>query len=60
LDEQPKATPAEIATKQLAARRAADLPEFEFDACADKVSRRQFECAMAAASVDDVERCLIR
>jgi hypothetical protein len=61
LDEKPHASPAEVAAKQLAAQRAAkERPEFEFEACSDEVSRGQFDCAMAAASVDDVERCLIR
>jgi hypothetical protein len=61
LDEQPNATPSEVSAKQLAARRAArERPEFQFEACSDEVSRGQFECAMAAAAVDDVERCLIR
>jgi hypothetical protein len=31
----------------------------EFLRCPGKVSRSQFDCAMQAVSVDDMERCLI-
>jgi hypothetical protein len=31
----------------------------DFARCSAKVSRRQFTCAMAAPTVDDVERCLL-
>lgn len=55
----PDASPMVISEKQ---RRARDLahrePRFEFDACDDDVSRRQFNCAMAASDVDAIERCL--
>jgi hypothetical protein len=37
--------------------RAAGSPEFA--KCATKVSRSQWECAMKAPSVDEVERCLL-
>ena len=37
--------------------KAAEDPEYR--RCPDKVSRRQFDCAMQAVSVDDMERCLI-
>ncbi|MBK7584583.1 MAG: hypothetical protein IPI67_30900 [Myxococcales bacterium] len=37
--------------------RAAGSPEFA--RCPNKVSRSQFECAMQAGSVDEVERCLL-
>lgn len=31
----------------------------EFARCSSKVSRRQWDCAMRAPSVDEVERCLL-
>jgi hypothetical protein len=31
----------------------------EFARCADEVSRAQFECAMAAQSADQIERCVL-
>lgn len=31
----------------------------EFAKCSSKVSRRQWDCAMKAPSVDEVERCLL-
>jgi hypothetical protein len=31
----------------------------DFSECSIKVSRRQWECAMKAPSVDEVERCLL-
>ena len=31
----------------------------EFSQCGNKLSRRQWECAMKAPTVDDVERCLL-
>jgi hypothetical protein len=39
---------------------ARERPEFEFDACAERVSRRQYTCAIAAPTVDEIERCLKR
>lgn len=30
-----------------------------FVACPEKVSRRQFDCAMGATNVDSMERCLL-
>ena len=61
VDEHPGATATEVSAKQLAAQAAAETrPEFEFNACAKRVKRKQFECAMAASNVDDFERCLIR
>jgi hypothetical protein len=59
-EEDPKATPQEIAHDQEAARTAAQTePRFEFALCAKKVKRHGFECAMAAPSVDAIERCLV-
>jgi hypothetical protein len=37
--------------------RATEDPDF--GRCGKRVSRRQFECAMKAGSVDEMERCLI-
>jgi hypothetical protein len=34
-------------------------PAYEFADCSKRVSRRNFECAMQAGSVDEMERCLI-
>lgn len=34
-------------------------PAYEFADCSQRVSRRDFECAMQAPSVDELERCLI-
>lgn len=34
-------------------------PTFEFDSCPAKISRSQYECAMSAPTVDDIERCLV-
>jgi hypothetical protein len=59
-EEQPSATPEEIAHAVEQARRAAaEDPRFEMAECPQRVPRRQFECAMNAPSVDAVERCLI-
>lgn len=43
--------------RQEAKRRAAQDPEFA--QCNKSVSRRQFECAVAAQNTDDFERCLM-
>jgi hypothetical protein len=45
--------------QQRAREIATNEPVYEFSACAKKVSRRNFDCAMAAPSVDEMERCLI-
>jgi hypothetical protein len=59
-EEQPEAAPAQIAKHQREARaRAANDEHFEFGACAQKVSRRQVRCALAAVSVNQVEQCLL-
>ncbi len=59
-DENPAANDQLIAEKQAAARQLArDDPRFEFDACASKVSRSQFECAMQANDVNSIEQCLV-
>jgi hypothetical protein len=60
LQEQPDSTPEELAHRMRQARELAHRDDvFEFDRCASLVSRRQFECAMSAPTVDDFERCLI-
>lgn len=60
VNENPDATPYFIAEKQRLARELAHQdPKFEFADCDDKVSRRQFDCAMAAMDVDSIERCLL-
>jgi hypothetical protein len=43
--------------KAEARQRASEDPEF--GRCGAKISRRQWECAMHAPSVDEVERCLL-
>jgi hypothetical protein len=42
--------------REARAKAAADQ---EFARCSVRVSRRQWECAMKAPNVDDVERCLL-
>lgn len=44
-------------TKQSARLKAAGSTDFA--KCSTKVSRSQWECAMKAPSVDEVERCLL-
>lgn len=57
--EYPNPSPFLIAEKQRLARELAHQdPKFEFDRCDNDVSRRQFECAMAAMDIDSIERCL--
>jgi hypothetical protein len=59
-EEDPKATPQQVAHGQEAARTAARTnPAFEFGTCSRKVRRRSFDCAMTAPSVDAIERCLV-
>ena len=59
-EEDPKATPQQVAHAQEAARTTARTnPAFEFATCSRKVRRRSFECAMTAPTVDDIERCLV-
>lgn len=59
-EETPEATPERVAHEQEEARAAARKdPRFEFVTCARRVSRRSYDCAMDAASVDGVERCLV-
>lgn len=56
----PDAPAQHISELQQQARELAhNDPKYEFDRCSDEVSRKGFECAMRAPSVDEMERCLI-
>lgn len=58
--ESPSTPAAKVSEKQSLARRLAKTdPAFEFDACSEQVTRRQFKCAMAADNVDTIEKCLM-
>ena len=58
--ERPEASPEQVARKQEEARALGRRETlFEVGECEKHVSRRQYECAMAAPTVDDVERCLV-
>ena len=54
----PSASTAERRELTLAARKKAELDP-EFAECSNRVTRSQFECAMAADSADQIERCLL-
>lgn len=54
----PGASSAERSELQLQARQKA-LLDPEFSVCSAAVSRAEFECAMAANTADDIERCLL-
>ncbi len=59
-DESPDVSLSKIAEKQEQARKLAkEDPLFEFERCSDKVSRSQFDCAMAAGNVNGIEQCLM-
>lgn len=59
-EETPGVTPEIVAREQEEARALARRdPRFEFSACPARISRRSYECAMKAGSVDEIERCLI-
>jgi hypothetical protein len=59
-DEEPGANPERVARVQIEARGMAEQnPKFELSQCSEKVSRKSYECAMHAGSVDAIERCLI-
>jgi hypothetical protein len=56
--DRPGTNAAELHKLQLQAReKAKDDPEFS--ACAERVSRRELECAMSAANADVLEQCLL-
>jgi hypothetical protein len=54
----PGVTEEQLARAQREARAKASASR-DFAHCNIKVSRRQFACAMAAPTVDEVERCLL-
>ena len=59
-EEDPAATPERVARVQTEAHVAAEKdPQFQLSECSKKVSRRSYECAMHAGSVDAIERCLV-
>lgn len=59
-EEQPSASPEEIARALEDARRVAtEDRRFQWSECSKRVRRSSFDCAMAAGSVDAVERCLV-
>jgi hypothetical protein len=59
-EEEPGANPERVARVQAEARTAAEKNSaFELSTCTKKVSRRSYECAMNAPSVDEIERCLV-
>ncbi|MCH2109727.1 MAG: hypothetical protein MK135_10375 [Polyangiaceae bacterium] len=55
---QPDATTQERAVSIKKAREAA-ARDPEFASCSNRVSRNQFNCALAAYNADQVERCLL-
>ena len=58
--QQPEASEQQIVDLQSKARELAQSePVYEFHDCSKRVSRREFECAMRAPSVDEMERCLV-
>jgi hypothetical protein len=59
-EEEPAASPERVARVQTEAHAAAEKnPQFQLSECSKKVSRRNYECAMHAGSVDAIERCLV-
>jgi hypothetical protein len=54
----PKAGQAERSELVLEARQKAALDP-EFAECSRRVSRKEFDCAMAAGNADQIERCLM-
>lgn len=59
-EERPRLSFVEVKKKQQEARKLArDVPRFEFERCAELVSRDKFDCAMHAVNVDGIERCLM-
>ena len=59
-EEHPGITPEAVAHTQGEARNTARTdPRFEFSECSRRVSRRDYECAMNAPTVDAIERCLV-
>jgi hypothetical protein len=59
-EEQPEISHTDLREKQERARALArETPRYEFERCAELVSRTEFECAMTAVNVDGIERCLL-
>jgi hypothetical protein len=59
-EEEPAASPERVARVQTEVHAAAEKnPQFQLAECSKKVSRRNYECAMQAGSVDAIERCLV-
>lgn len=57
-NEDPEVPFEEVRRKQREARvKAGNTPEFA--SCTDKVSRKQYECAMQAPNADRLEQCLV-
>ncbi len=56
--ERPDVNPEELLRLRREARARAAAGR-EFAKCSTKVSRRQWDCAMSANAVDDLERCLL-
>lgn len=56
--DRPDTTEAEL-LKLKAAARARAAEDRAFKQCSSRVSRRAFECAMAADHVDRLEQCLL-
>jgi hypothetical protein len=54
----PSTSPGEVA-RLVEETQAAAARDPAFAACAEELSRGQFECAMSAPSVDAMERCLL-
>lgn len=60
LGENPGVADLEVARAQERARSLAKRdPVYEFKECANRVTRRQFQCAMLAPNVDEMEKCLV-
>jgi hypothetical protein len=59
-EEEPSASPERVARVQTDARSLAEKnPAFELSSCSKKVSRKSYECAMHAGSVDAIEQCMV-
>lgn len=59
-EERPALSRVEVQKKQDEARQLArTAPQFEYERCSELISRQQFQCALAAPSVDAIERCLL-
>lgn len=56
--DRPGTSAAELHKLKLQARDKAK-EDAEFSACSERVSRREFECAMSAANADRLEQCLL-